>query len=101
MCVCESVCVCVCVCECVCVCMIKQLACLGMRKELEKKTRKMTIYGNAPSAQGWSNRTLAVHERVNSRFLVLPESLSIFTQITGLKYFSLLSPRGEIKYKSE
>jgi len=30
-------------------------------------------------AQGWTNRTLAVHERVNSRFLVLPGSLSIFT----------------------
>ena len=45
---------------------------------------------NLPSAQGWRNRTLAVHERVNSRFLVLPGSLSIFTQITGVKYFSLL-----------
>jgi len=31
------------------------------------------------AAQGWTNRTLAVHERVNSRFLVLPFSLSIFT----------------------
>ena len=30
------------------------------------------------TAQGWTNRTSAVHERVNSRFLVLPGSLSIF-----------------------
>jgi len=30
-------------------------------------------------AQGWTNRTLAVHERVISRFLVLPGSLCIFT----------------------
>ena len=35
------------------------------------------------SAQEMTNRTLAVHERVNSRFLVLPGSLSIFTPITG------------------
>ena len=30
------------------------------------------------TAQGCTNRTLAVHDRVNSRFLVLPGSLSIF-----------------------
>jgi len=39
--------------------------------------------------KGWRNRTLAVPERVNSRFLVLPGGLSIFTRIIGAKYFSL------------
>ena len=39
-----------------------------------------------PTAQEWTNRTLAVHERVNGRFLVLPGSLSIFDEITGHKY---------------
>jgi len=53
------------------------------------------------SAQEQTNRTLAVHERENSRFLVLPGSLSIFTQITGHKYFSPLKPCREIKYESE
>jgi len=36
-CVCVRERVCVCVCECVGVCKIKQLACLGMLKELGKK----------------------------------------------------------------
>ena len=53
------------------------------------------------SAQGWRNCTLAVHERVNSRFLVLPGSLSIFTEITGHKYFSPLKPCREFKYISQ
>jgi len=34
------------------------------------------------SAQGWTNRTLAVHERVDSRFSVLPGSESTITEIT-------------------
>jgi len=34
------------------------------------------------TAQGWSNRTLISHERVDSRFLVLPASKFIFTEIT-------------------
>ena len=53
------------------------------------------------SAQEWTNHTLAVHERVNSRFLVLPGSLSIFTEITGHKYFSPLKPCREFKYISQ
>ena len=53
------------------------------------------------SAQEMTNRTLAVHERVNSRFLVLPGSLSIFTPITGHKYLSPLKHCREFKYKSE
>ena len=44
------------------------------------------------TTQDARNRTLAVHERVNSRFLVLPGGLSIVTQITGHKYFSPLEP---------
>ena len=36
------------------------------------------------------NRILAVHELVDSRFLVLAGSESIFTEITGYKYFSLI-----------
>ena len=44
----------------------------------EHKTKKTKNATTAPAA-GWNNRTLAVHERVNSRFLVLPDSLSIFS----------------------
>jgi len=36
------------------------------------------------------NRTLAVHERANSRLLVLPDSLSIFPEITGYEYNMLV-----------
>ena len=46
-----------------------------------KKLTHMNMHINT-AAQEWTNRTLAVHERVNSRFLVLPGSLSIFTEIT-------------------
>ena len=53
------------------------------------------------SAQGWTNRTLAVHERVDSRFLVLPGSGCIFTEITEYKYFSPSKPSRKFKYKSE
>jgi len=45
------------------------------------------------TTQDARNRTLAVHERVNSRFLVLSGSLSIFTEITGpniLVYYDLV-----------
>jgi len=51
------------------------------------------------TAQRWTNHTLAVHERVNSRIclVVFPSLL----QITGLKCFSLLWPRCEFKYKNE
>jgi len=35
-----------------------------------------------------TNRTLAVHERVDSRFLVLPGSESTITEITEYIYFS-------------
>jgi len=34
------------------------------------------------SAQGWNNRTLISHERVDSQFLVLPGSESTITEIT-------------------
>jgi len=34
------------------------------------------------TAQGWNNRTPISHERVDSRFLVLPGSESTITQIT-------------------
>ena len=57
--------------------------------------------GLTRSAQGWTNRTLAVHERVDSRFLVLPGSESTITEITEFIYFSLLKPSREFKYKSE
>ena len=52
-------------------------------------------------AQEWTNRTLAVHERVDSRFLVLPGSELTITKITEYKYFSPLKPCREFKYKSE
>ena len=48
------------------------------------------------TAQEWTNRTVAFHERVKSRFLVLPGSLSIFTQATEVQCFSLQSPRGDL-----
>jgi len=53
------------------------------------------------SAQEWTHRTLAVHERVDSRFLVLPGSESTITEITEYIYFSPLKPGREFKYTSE
>jgi len=44
---------------------------------------------------------LAVHERVDSQFLVLVGSESIFTEITEYKYFSLLKSSREFKYRNE
>ena len=41
------------------------------------------------------------HERRNSRFLVLPGSLSILTEIAEYKYFSLIYTRVEFEYKSD
>jgi len=49
--------------------------------------------------KNWS--TLAVHERVDSRFLVLPGSESTITEITEYIYFSPSKLRREFKYKSE
>jgi len=53
------------------------------------------------TAQEWTNRTLAVHERVDSRFLVLPGSKSTITEITRYIHFSLLRRSREFKYESE
>jgi len=53
------------------------------------------------SSQWCRNRTLAVHERVDSRFLVLAGRDSICTQITEYKGFSPLKPSREFKYESE
>ena len=53
------------------------------------------------SAQGLRNRTLAVHERVDSRFLELAGRDSICTQITEYKGFSPLKPIREFTFKSE
>ena len=44
------------------------------------------------AAQECTNRTLAVHERVDSQFLVLPGSESTITEITEYMYFSPLKP---------
>ena len=52
------------------------------------------------SAQVWNNRTLAVHERVDSWFLVLPGSESTITEITEYTYFSPLKPCCAFRYKS-
>jgi len=52
-------------------------------------------------AQELTNLTLAVHERVDSRFLELPGSESTITEITEHIYFSPLKPRREFRYKSE
>jgi len=40
------------------------------------------------SAQEWTNRTLAVHEQVDSRFSVLPGSESTITETTEYIHFS-------------
>ena len=53
------------------------------------------------SAQGWNNRTLISHERVDSRFFVLPGSESIFAKITEYIYFSLILTAVEFRYKSD
>jgi len=51
------------------------------------------------SAQEWENRTLAVHERVDSRNLVLAGSESIFIEITEYEFMSLLQARAELQCK--
>jgi len=53
------------------------------------------------SAQEWTNCTLAVHERVDSQFLVLPGSESTITEITEYIYFGPSKPHREFKYKSD
>ena len=57
-----------------------------------KGTKMLFIVINAIiitlSAQGWTNRTLAVHERTSVHFLVLPGSLLSITEITEYRYFS-------------
>jgi len=45
--------------------------------------------------------TNPVHERVDSRFLVLPAGESTITEITEYIYFSPLKPFREFKHKSE
>jgi len=57
-------------------------------------------YWGCVPTQDARNRTLAVHELVDSRILVLVGSESIFTEITGCTYFSLLYPRRELECKS-
>ena len=53
------------------------------------------------TAQGWTNRTLAVHERMGVHFLVLPGSLLSIIEITEYRYCSSLKPIHELRYKSE
>jgi len=48
-----------------------------------------------------TNRILAVHELVYSRFLVLPGSELTITEITKYIYFSLFRGFCEFKYESE
>jgi len=62
---------------------------------------KFIVLSDIHFTQEWNNRTLAVHERVDCRFLVLPGSRSTITEITEYTYFSLLKPRREFEYKSE
>ena len=47
------------------------------------------------TAQEWTSRTLAVHEWVDSRFLVLPGSESTITEITAYIYFGQFEARRE------
>jgi len=53
------------------------------------------------TAQGWTNRTLAVLERTSVHFLVLPGSLLSITEISEYRYFSPSKPIGEFNNKSE
>jgi len=53
------------------------------------------------TAQAWTNLTLSVQERVDSRFLVLQGSESTITEITEYIYFSPLRPCREVIHKSE
>jgi len=85
-------CVCVCVCACVCMCMYQIATLCALKK---------ACVGSFVSTQGWRNRTLAVHERVDSQFLVLAGRESTITEITEYKYFSQLKPSREFNYKSE
>jgi len=57
--------------------------------------------GKFSTAQELTNRTLAVHERVDFRFLVLPGSASTVTEIVEYMHFSPLKLRREFKYKSD
>jgi len=52
-------------------------------------------------SQECTNLTVAVHERVDSRFLILPGSESTITEITEYIYFGPSKPVREFKYKSE
>jgi len=56
---------------------------------LFSKKKRENLPAKDPSTQGWRNCTLIGHERRNIRFLVLPGSLSVFTEITEYTYFSL------------
>jgi len=47
------------------------------------------------------NRTLISHERVDSRFLVLPGSEFIFTEITEYIYLCLILTALEFEYQSD
>jgi len=61
----------------------------------------MNTYIYIYTAQEWTNRILTVHERVNSRFLVLSGSEWTITEITVYIYCSPLKPCREFKYTSE
>ena len=54
-----------------------------------------------PAAQGWNNRTLVVHERVDSRFLVMPSSESTITEITEYLQLGPKKPCSAFLHKSE
>jgi len=60
-----------------------------------------TKTGIFSTTQGWKNRILVSHERVDSRFLVLAGSEWIYTEITEYMYFSLIQTRLEFKCKSD
>jgi len=66
--------------------------------QLAKKPKRKLA--KKPYTQGWNNRTAISHERVDSRFLVLPGSESTITEITEYSYFSLILTTVEFKYKS-
>jgi len=60
-----------------------------------------SVISQFSTAQECTDRTLAVHERVDSRFLVLPGSESTITETTEYIYFSPSKPCREFKYKSD
>ena len=63
----------------------------SLGRDIEHNSTKLVRSHPLRPAQGWNNRTLAAHEQVDSRFLLLPSSEFTSTEITEYLYFSPLN----------